>query len=293
MKKTVTLIVFYLVAVVACATSPLGRKQLKLFPEEQIDEMGVAAYQQLQQQTPTAQDTPVTRYVQCIADAVTAQVNGDTDWEVSVFKQDEVNAFALPGGKIGVYEGLLEVTENQAQLAAVIGHEVAHVIAGHSNERMSTEFATQAGLDVLAALAGGPSPEKQQIFSLLGLGAQVGIILPYSRAHETEADLLGIDYMAKAGFDPRESVELWRNMAKAGGEAPAEFLSTHPTTETRMENLQERMPEAMELYRQALAQGQQPQCERFLKARDEPEMKKDRRVSDVVARPTPARLSAG
>lgn len=248
----------------ACATSPLGRSQLQLFPDEQMAQMGAAAYQDVRQQTPEVQNTAVREYVACVANAVTREVGeaGSGGWVVTVFDQEQANAFALPGGKIGVYRGLLDVAKDQSQLATVIAHEVAHVVSEHSNERVSTAYATQTGLQVIEALAGGSTQDKQQIMGLLGLGAQVGIILPFSRTQEREADLVGLDLMARAGFDPRASVELWKNMEQQGDAAPPEFLSTHPSHGRRIEELQERMPRAMELYRKAKAQGKNPDCGR-------------------------------
>jgi predicted Zn-dependent protease len=248
----------------ACATSPLGRSQLQFFPDQEMAQMGAAAYQDVRQKTPEVQNPAVREYVSCVANAITREVGeaGSGGWVVTVFKQDQANAFALPGGKIGVYSGLLDVAKNQDQLATVIGHEVAHVVAGHSNERVSTAYATQTGLEVIGALAGGSTQEKQQIMGLLGLGAQVGIILPFSRTQEREADLLGLDLMARAGFDPRASVQLWQNMEQQGGASAPEFLSTHPSHGSRIDELRDRMPRAMELYRQARAQGKSPDCGR-------------------------------
>lgn len=246
---------------VGCATSPTGRSQLKLLSDAEMARMGEAAYQDVKKQTPATADPKISGYVSCVADAITRHVNSRVRWEVTVFDSEQVNAFALPGGKIGVYTGLLGVAENQHQLAAVIGHEVAHVIADHGNARVSAQFATSAGLVAASVLAGaGDSPQKQELFALLGLGAQVGILLPYGRAQETEADILGLDYMARAGFDPRESVALWRRMGRKGGAQPPEFLSTHPSHGTRIETLQEHMPDAMRRYEAARARGDDPQC---------------------------------
>lgn len=246
----------------ACATSPLGRQQLVLFPEAELQQMGVAAFQQMRQELPQATDPSVTRYVRCVADAVIAALPGANAkaWEVRVFRDESANAFALPGGKIGVHTGLLDVAETQDQLAAVIAHEIAHVLAQHSNERVSQQALVSTGLQAAQVLSGTPTPAKQQLMSLLGLGAQVGILLPYSRTQETEADLVGLDLMAAAGFDPRASIALWQNMAKAGNGAPPEFLSTHPSGTTRMEALQERMPHALEIYEAARGQGRRPNC---------------------------------
>lgn len=245
----------------ACATSPTGRTQLRLFPDSQMATMGEAAYLDIKRETPASKDPKINAYVRCVARAITDQVEGSARWEITVFESEQVNAFALPGGKIGVYTGLLDVARNQDQLATVLGHEVGHVIADHGNARVSAAFATSAGLELAAALAGaGQSPRKQELLALLGLGAQVGILLPYGRGQETEADILGLDLMARAGFDPRASVELWRGMARKGGAQPPEFLSTHPAHATRIETLQRHMPQAVERYRVARARGADPRC---------------------------------
>jgi len=201
--------------------------------------------------------------VRCVAGAITREVKtpgAPSSWEVVVFQDDSANAFALPGGKIGVYTGLLDVAENQDQLATVIGHEVAHVLANHSNERVSTSFVTQSGLQLAQIAVGAESPMKQQLFGLLGLGAQVGVILPFSRAQEAEADLMGLDLMSEAGFDPRESVKLWQNMQSQGGDAPPEFLSTHPSSERRITELNARVREHMAISSQARSAGRVPDC---------------------------------
>lgn len=245
----------------SCALSPTGKPQLLLFPESQMAEMGAAAFQETKKETPETQDTKQKKYVTCIANAITKQVDPSTNWEVTVFKSDQVNAFALPGGKIGVYTGLLKVADNQDQLAAVVGHEVAHVIAHHGNARVSTSYATGAGLQVVQVLAGGASPARQQLLGLLGVGAQVGVLLPYGRSQESEADILGLDYMAMAGFDPRQSIQLWMNMAaNAQGKEPSEFLSTHPSNSTRINDLNEHMPEALMVYETARGAGRKPNC---------------------------------
>lgn len=250
--------------VAACATSPLGRRQLILFPAEEMSQMGVAAFDKLKKETPQVNDSAVISYVRCVSDAVTREVGATTGgkrWEVVVFQDDSANAFALPGGKIGVHSGLLKVAKTQDQLATVIGHEVAHVLADHGNERVSTAFATESGLQLASVLAGASSsPTQQQLFGLLGVGAQVGVLLPFSRAQESEADLVGLDLMASAGFDPRQSVDLWRSMAAAGGAGVPEFLSTHPGSQTRIRDLQERIPQALEIQKRAHSAGKRPSC---------------------------------
>jgi predicted Zn-dependent protease len=252
------------VAVVACATTPTGRRQLQFFPDEQVAQMGVAAYAQMRKQEKVvAESEPVSRYVGCVANAVTAVVpspKGGGKWEVTVFAGDQVNAFALPGGKIGIYTGLLKAAQTPAQLAAVVGHEIAHVQAEHANARLSTQFATEAGVALVAAVNQGRGGDGRAAMALLGLGAQVGILLPFSRSQESEADVLGLRYVAEAGFDPQASVELWQNMGKVGGGGAPTFLSTHPSGEQRIKDLRAAMPQALETYNKARAAGRAPSC---------------------------------
>lgn len=264
--RNVLLSLSALLLLIACTTSPTGRTQLEFFPSSQIAQMGETAYQQIKQETPVSKDPQINRYVHCVADAVTAVVPppvSGNQWEVTVFKTDKINAFALPGGHIGIYTGLLSVTEDASQLAAVIGHEIGHVIAEHANARMSTQYATQTGLQLIQALAGTPGGATgQQLMALMGVGAQVGIILPFSRAQESEADILGLRYMAQAGFDPRQSIQLWQNMMEADdGRKPPEFLSTHPSEKTRISELEQHLPQALDIYQQALSEGRRPKCE--------------------------------
>lgn len=244
-------------AVTACATSPLGRSQLKLVSDDELAQLGVTSFQQTSKETPVSSDGRTTAYVNCVARAITDEVGGV--WEVRVFESKDVNAFALPGGKIGVYTGLLAVTKTQDQLAAVIGHEVAHVIAGHSNERVSQQQVTDLGLGLANVIVGGGAGGGA-LMSALGVGAQYGVLLPFSRTHESEADLLGLDYMAKAGFDPSQAAELWRNMARVGGEKPPEFASSHPSDETRIRQIEARLPQDLPVYQQARASGKKPNC---------------------------------
>ncbi len=225
--------------------------------------MGELAFQEIQTRTALEEDPGIRRYVTCVANSLLRRPVGNADaptWEVRVFKQDQANAFALPGKKIGVFTGLLNITENQDQLAAVIGHEIAHVRARHANERVSAGYLAQSGSQLIAAMAGGGAKTRNNVMAMLGVGAQVGILLPFGRAQESEADLIGLDLMAEAGFDPRQSVRLWQNMGAAAGSRPPEFLSTHPASETRIRRLRERMPHAVKLYEQAKAAGRRPVC---------------------------------
>jgi predicted Zn-dependent protease len=258
MRQPTRILIFVLLAgaLTACATSPLGRSQLKLFPDAELAQMGAVSYAEIKRESKVADGPAVNRYVRCVANAITSRTGGN--WEVTVFADDQVNAFALPGGKIGVYTGLLDVAENQQQLAAVLAHEVAHVLADHGNERISTAFATQSGLELVSAVSGtGNSGTGQQVMALLGLGAQVGVLLPFSRAQESEADVLGLRLMARAGFDPEGAVALWRNMSRQSNGQPPELLSTHPSHGSRIDGLRENMPTARALYQQA---SYRPNC---------------------------------
>lgn len=227
----------------ACSSSPTGRNQILMFSDQEMSSLGAKSFEQMKQQIPISKDKKVDAYVQCVAKQITDTIPsqaGFKNWEVVVFDSDQVNAFALPGGKIGVYTGLLKVAKNQDQLATVIGHEVAHVLADHSNERLSQSQLANAGLSLANVAIGATEyKEYQQItMAALGIGVQYGVILPYGRTQESEADIVGLGYMAKAGFDPNESVDLWKNMAAAGGGQPPEFFSTHPSHSTRIKDLQ-------------------------------------------------------
>jgi len=261
LKKSLTIaIATYLI--VSCATTPLGRKQLAFLPAGEMDAMGIQAFDNLKKETPIEQGGQINRYVSCVANTVLKEMNAlaTQQWEVRVFKDDSANAFALPGGKIGVHTGLLKVATNQSQLATVIGHEIGHVLAQHSNERMSQQLVVQGGMGLLQALTNVQSTKGQLLMAALGVGAQVGVLLPYSRLQESEADELGIQYMASAGFDPRESVKLWQNMESASEGQPPEFLSTHPSHGTRISQLNQAMGNAMMRYEDAQAVGKRPNC---------------------------------
>ena len=256
------LAVFLVVFSLACSSSPTGRRTLKVFSNAQMSQMGITAFDELKKQTPASRDARAQAYVRCVAQAITREITtpgAPRSWEVVVFADDSANAFALPGGKIGVHTGLFKVAKNQDQLATVIGHEVAHVLADHSNERASTQMATSGVLEAMSALTGPASPAKSRTIAVLGAGAQVGLILPFSRSQESEADVLGLDLMARAGFDPRQGPALWENMAKLGG-SPPEILSTHPSSGTRIQALRERVKTAQPIAEKARSAGKQPRC---------------------------------
>lgn len=244
-----------------CATSPTGKRQLSLVSDQQMTSMGLSAYADMKQSIPISTDRRKIAYVRCIGNAITAQLKDNQQWEVTLFDDEQVNAFALPGGKIGVYTGLLEVAKTPDQLAAVMGHEVAHVRANHGKARVSAGLAGQAGLAIGQVLIGATSDSKSaNVMAALGLGLQFGVLMPYGRGQESEADVLGLDLLAGAGFDPRASTQLWRNMAAANKGAPPELLSTHPAPATRIRDLDAQMPKALGILRTARAQGRQPNC---------------------------------
>lgn len=245
-----------------CEESPTGRKQVALVPDAQMTALGEQGFAELLRTLPLNDDPGVRAYVGCVAKAlVDALPQPHGRWSIAVFDDPTPNAFALPGGKIGVHIGMLRVARAPDQLAAVIAHEIAHVLADHSNERLTQELAVQGGLMLVDLFAEEPgSLQHEVLLQALGIGAQYGLLLPYSRTHEREADRIGRDLMAQAGFDPRASVTLWRNMAAAGAGQPLAFLSTHPSHDNRMEELDEGMEQALEIYRQARSAGRQPGC---------------------------------
>ncbi|WAR44437.1 M48 family metallopeptidase [Methylomonas rapida] len=243
----------------ACATSPTGRTQLIYMPDNQVNQMGLQAFDSMKSKNPVSRNPRYNQFAQCVTYALTRETGGQ--WEVVVFEDETLNAFALPGNKIGVHTGLINLVDNQDQLAAVIGHEIGHVLSRHSNERLSQETAVSTGLAMVQAVAQPQSALGQTALGLLGVGAEYGVILPYSRIHETEADTIGLDLMARAGFDPRQSINLWLKMDKAAqGGQPIEFMSTHPSHGTRIDNLNQNMNKALQLQQQAWQMGKQPRC---------------------------------
>ncbi|MCB0408416.1 MAG: M48 family metallopeptidase [Bdellovibrionales bacterium] len=234
------LILLFVLGVSGCSTSPAGRTQLKLMPESQMDAMGAESFSKMKQTMPRVTSGPDVRWVTCITHTL-LDVMGENknEWEIQIFKDSSPNAFALPGKKMGVHTGMISLVSNSSELAAVIGHEIAHVKAGHGNERVSQQLIIQSGLSVAQIALGNGKETDNMILAGLGLGAQFGILLPFSRSHEKEADILGLKYMGQAGYDPMGAVSLWQKMAAQGG-SPPEFLSTHPSSQSRIQYLSER-----------------------------------------------------
>ncbi len=248
---------------IACATVPItGRRQLNLANESQLMGMSVTEYGKFLSEHPPLPDSDarvqLTRKVgQRLADAATRFLNDNGmssrvagfEWTFNVVDDKTVNAWCMPGGKVVVYTGILPVTQDEVGLAVVMGHEVSHAIARHGNERMSQGLLLQAGGLTLEVLTGeNPGLARDLFLQVYGVGGALGM-LSCSRKHETEADKLGLVFMAMAGYDPREAPKFWERMSQGGGQAPPEILSTHPSDETRMRDLEAFMPEAMKYYK--------------------------------------------
>jgi predicted Zn-dependent protease len=243
-----------------CATAPItGRSQLMLVSVEQETALGVQAYREMLQKEPVTDDPRYTAPVLRITERLEEAANRpDLRWEVSVIEEDKtVNAFALPGGKIGVYTGIFPVAQTEAGLAIIMGHELGHVIARHGAERMSQQLGAQI-LGTALAVGFQASPYANTIMAAYGLGAQVGVLLPYSRLQESEADRIGLILAAKAGYDPQAAVGVWRRMAKLPGRRPPPFLSTHPAPESRIEDIQKFLPQAAAQFRPQGDEGETP-----------------------------------
>ncbi|MDZ7644981.1 MAG: M48 family metallopeptidase [Woeseiaceae bacterium] len=252
-------------ALAACSTSPTGRQQLVLKSEAELEREGTRQFRMIQEQAPLVSNGNTIDYVACVADAIVGVLEGDDAdmyWEMAIVDQPDINAHVLPGGKMVVKAGILRVAENQHQLAAVLGHEVAHVTARHADERASRHAVTGVGIDIAAILLGGGYRNQTRgAYEALSAGAALGIMNPFSRKQETEADVIGLHYMAKAGFDPRQSVELWKNMNARNQAQIPEYMSTHPSGDTRIQTLVAEYPTALALYNEAQAAGRNPDCE--------------------------------
>ncbi|NUR22103.1 M48 family metallopeptidase [Frateuria sp.] len=246
-----------------CATSPTGRSQLMMVSDAQMSQMGLASFNQMRQQGKFANAPKQRAYATCVADALVAVLPppwNTQQWEVQIIEDNTANAFALPGGRIGVNQGMFKVATDQDQLAVVLGHELSHVVARHGAERVSDNMAAQAAVAAGTIYAGTRGSDTGNVAALLGAGATVGILLPFSRTQEAEADTLGQRYMAKAGFDPRAAPALWDKMEKQGSGGTPTFLSTHPAPDRRSQVLGQQAQQLVPVYQQARASGHAPAC---------------------------------
>lgn len=248
----------------ACATVPLtGRESLRLVSDSELLSLSLKQYDEVLKTSKLSHDSAKVEMVKRTGERIaraTEQFLRDSGmesdiknykWEFNLIEDDKtVNAWCMPGGKVAVYTGILPLTQDETGLAVVVGHEIAHAIAKHGNERMSESLLVQlGGMGLSLALAKQPAATSQIFMAVYGATANVGVLLPYSRLHESEADRIGLVLMAMAGYDPRGAVPFWQRMNQEGGSRPPEFLSTHPAPETRINHLQSLIPEAMKYYR--------------------------------------------
>lgn len=260
--KTVTLTLL-IALIVSCATVPLtGRRQLTLIPDSELNSMSFQQYSDFLNEHEVSKDAQKSALVKNVGKNIQKAVEGyfkqkklshhlnGYKWEFNLVEDNMVNAFCMPGGKVVIYTGILPVTKNEAGLATVMGHEIAHAIANHGNERMSQGLVTTFGSVALDQVMKDKSAETQAIFNAAyGIGTTVGVMLPFSRLHESEADELGLIFMAMAGYDPHHAVDFWKRMSAISGGSPPEFLSTHPSDETRIKQIQKALPKAMKYYK--------------------------------------------
>ena len=257
-----TMLLFFM----GCAEVPIThRKSLKLMPSNQMLTLSLQQYDEVLKKSKLSKDQAKVRMVRSVGERIARSAEAflrdsgrenlikNYKWEFNLIEDDKmVNAWCMPGGKVAVYTGILPFTRDDTGLAVVMGHEVAHAIAEHGNERMSQALLTSmGGLALSAALSQNSQRTRELFLATFGVGASVGILLPYSRLHENEADRIGLIIMARAGYDPREAVPFWERMNKKGGASPPEFLSTHPATTTRIQNLKSHIPEAMPYYQKS------------------------------------------
>jgi predicted Zn-dependent protease len=261
-RKALLLVPLALVILVACATVPVtGRKQLSIIPSSELQAMSYQQYDEVLQQSQLSQDREAVAMIKTVGRNIQGAVErymaeqgfaGELQgyaWEFNLIESDQVNAWCMPGGKVAFYTGILPICEDENGVAVVMGHEIAHAIADHGGERMSQGLITQfGGMALDAALESQPERTRMLAGTAFALGSQYGMLLPYSRLHESEADRMGLIFMAMAGYDPREAPEFWQRMSRVGGQKPPEFMSTHPSDETRIRELNEAMPEAMRYY---------------------------------------------
>ncbi len=262
----VGLVCALLLSACATTTSSTGRKQyVGAVSQAQLDQLGTQAFNQMKGQKPLTQDGKQSAYLSCVVDAIVRELPPQWrqgGWQEAVFVDKNPNAFALPGGKVGVYTGIFDVARNQDQLAAVVGHEIGHVIERHHDERVTRQMGASGVVQLLGVIAGAKYGDSGSQLATQGgsLLAQGGFLLPGTREQETEADVVGQRLMAQAGFDPRQAVDLWQNMLGASGSRPPEWLSTHPDPRSRIGELRKRAETLMPTYEQARAAGRKPAC---------------------------------
>jgi len=259
--KNILILMISVLFVSGCSTVPItGRKQLKLVPETQMIAQSAVSYSEVIAKGPLSGNREQTEMIRRAGLRISAAVEeyfraqnrmdvlAGFDWEFNLIEEDVPNAWCMPGGKVAFYTGILPIAQDETGVAVVMGHEIAHAVAGHGTERVSHQIVRQGG-GYLASWLGQGTDYHDAIMQVYGLGSYIGGILPYSRLHESEADRLGLIFMAMAGYDPQAAVGFWQRMNAAGSGGTPEFLSTHPADETRIRKLREHLPEAMQYYR--------------------------------------------
>lgn len=265
MKRKIVAIIALALILAMCKTVPLtGRKSLSIISSAEINAMSFQQYDELKKTSTLSRDAQKTALVKKVGSRIQSAIelylrtqghsellNG-FEWEYILIESDQVNAFCMPGGKVAFYTGILPYCKDENGIAVVMGHEIAHAIAEHGNERLSQALIQQMGGQALSvALANEPAQTQALYMQAYGIGSNVGVMLPFSRKHESEADELGLYFMAMAGYDPQKAPDFWIRMSEAGGQKPAEFLSTHPADKTRADHLKQVMPKAMVFYDQS------------------------------------------
>jgi metalloendopeptidase OMA1, mitochondrial len=259
LNKIVSLVLMTAI-LVGCATVPYtGRRQFNLVSDSDINKAGLTAYNELVAKEPISKDDRLNELVKRVTRRLSKVVEQTDkpkfDWDTRVIEKGDANAFCLPGGKVVMFSGLAPYLKNEAGLAAVLSHEIAHAVARHGAERLSQQMAIKGGLglggEVLSGGTGKLSQKARLLLSALGMGGMVGVILPYSRLHEFEADKIGLIYMAKAGYDPAAALQLWERMSQIKKPPIPVWLSTHPSDDQRIAKIKEFLPEAQKLYSQA------------------------------------------
>lgn len=250
--------------IISCSTVPFtNRQQLNLLPESQMVAMALTSYDEFLKENKLSSNKQQTIMVKNVGAKISRSVEtflkqnnkakllDNYNWEFNLIQNDSTpNAWCMSGGKVVIYSGILPITKTETGLAVVMGHEIAHAVARHGNERMSQGLISQfGGMALQVAIQEKPEETQALFMAAYGIGTQIGVTLPYSRLHETEADKMGLIFMAMAGYDPYEAIDFWKRMSQLGGNKPPEFLSTHPSDETRINNLKSFLPEAIKYYK--------------------------------------------
>jgi len=261
-KYLISALIISSIIILSCSTVPLtGRSQLNMIPSSEMLSMSYQQYDQFMKENKISTNQQaigmVKRVGSNIKGAVERYMTANNlsenlkgyNWEFNLVEDEQANAWCMPGGKVVFYTGILPITQDETGIAVVLGHEIAHAIAEHGNERMSQQLLQQAGaVGLMVAMKDEPAETQAIWLSVYGVGSTVAVMLPYSRTHESEADQLGLIFMAMAGYNPNSAVDFWQRMAAKGGDSPPEFLSTHPSYETRINDIKKWLPDAMKYY---------------------------------------------